>query len=91
MLPHSILTRGRNIDLPCTGVLFTPTISQQKNKEPQQSTACRTAVQYTQSTEHVDTGDSTQDIGMEERMCILSRAREEIQAQAPRETETNCP
>ncbi len=68
------------MDLPRPGELFTPTISQKKNKEPQQSKASRTVVQYTQSTEHVNTGDRTQAQGMQEEMCILSGAWEEIQA-----------
>jgi hypothetical protein len=63
-----------------TGILFTSLISQRKNKEPRQPEACRAALQYTQSTEHVDTGDCTQAQGMQEGVCILSRAREEIQA-----------
>ena len=63
-----------------TDILFAPTISQRTTKEPQQPEACHAALQYTQSTEHVYTGDRTQARGMQEGVCILSGAWEQIQA-----------
>jgi hypothetical protein len=64
MLPYTILTGGRDLDLPGTGVLLNSTILQRKDKEPRQSKASSTALQYTRSTEHVDTGVNAQARGM---------------------------